>query len=414
LAPRGRHTLVYRHSAREYLLSFVVAFFFFFFIFFINQILLLAQKILIKQVDYRSVLTLVLLSIPQFLLYTFPFASLTASSMVIGDFGANNELLALRSSGISLSRVFVPIIVVSLLFSSLTFFTADVLVPFSARRYRSLYADLMRDLPTLEIRANATNTIGSRSITNRAVDGSTIYDLVMLEQEGNRSGQVITAPSAEITLADLASFVYRLDVEEPTILKSESGNGWSLSKADRATLMLNFSGQVASLASALPSQLSITELRAMIAEQKEILQDEQERHRRKIEDISAQIQSLEEGGSSARLASLEESLDDLLANPPVNFYHRYYRAELSKKYALSAACTLLVLLTFSLSFFRLKHGRLIGFGLSMLASVLYWYILFFSQMQIFDSALPVELWIWLANIVMTILGLVGLSRARRL
>jgi len=179
-------------------------------------------------------------------------------------------------------------------------------------------------------------------------------------------------------------------------------------------VMLNFSGQVASLASALPSQLSITELRAMIAEQKEILQDEQERHRRKIEDISAQIQSLEEGGSSARLASLEESLDDLLANPPVNFYHRYYRAELSKKYALSAACTLLVLLTFSLSFFRLKHGRLIGFGLSMLASVLYWYILFFSQMQIFDSALPVELWIWLANIVMTILGLVGLSRARRL
>ena len=35
--------LVYRHSAREYLLSFVVAFIFFFFIFFINQILLLAQ-----------------------------------------------------------------------------------------------------------------------------------------------------------------------------------------------------------------------------------------------------------------------------------------------------------------------------------------------------------------------------------
>ena len=72
LAPIGRHMLVYRHSAREYLLSFVVAFIFFFFIFFINQILLLAQKILIKQVDYRSVLSLVLLSVPQFLLYTFP------------------------------------------------------------------------------------------------------------------------------------------------------------------------------------------------------------------------------------------------------------------------------------------------------------------------------------------------------
>ena len=104
MAPTGRHTLVYRHTAREYLLSFVVAFLFFFFIFFINQILLLAQKILIKNVDYSSVLILVLLSIPQFLLYTFPFASLSASSMVIGDLGANNELLAMRSSGISLYR----------------------------------------------------------------------------------------------------------------------------------------------------------------------------------------------------------------------------------------------------------------------------------------------------------------------
>lgn len=406
--------LVYRHSAREYLLSFVVAFIFFFFIFFINQILLLAQKILIKQVDYRSVLSLVLLSVPQFLLYTFPFASLTASSMVIGDFGANNELLALRSSGISLFRVFPPIIAISLLFTPLTFFTADVLIPFSAREYRSLYAELMRDLPTLEIRANATNTIGSRTITNRAVDGSRIYDLVMLEQEGTRSGQVITAPSAEITVADLSALIYRLDVEEPTILKSEQGSGWTLSTADRATVMLNFSGQVASLASAMPSQLSIAELKEMIAQHKEILQGDQERHQRKIKDVKEQIQALGEGGSPERRQALEENLADLIAYPPVNFYHRYYRAELSKKYALSAACTLLVLLTFSLSFFRLKHGRLIGFGLSMLASVLYWYILFFSQMQIFESSLPVELWIWLANIIMTLFGLIGMIRTRRL
>jgi len=414
LAPKGRHTLVYRHSAREYLLSFVVAFFFFFFIFFINQILLIAQKILIKQVDYTSVLILVLLSVPQFLLYTFPFASLTASSMVIGDLGANNELLALRSSGISLFRVFIPIIAISLLVSAMTFFTADVLVPYSARQYRALYTELMRDLPTLEIRANATNTIGSRSITNRAVDGSTIYDLVMLEQEGSRSGQVMTAPSADVSLADLASFIYRLDVEQPTILKSEQGSGWTLSRADSATLLLNFSGQVASLASALPSQLSIGELKVLIAENKAILSEEQARHERKIADVREQIDALGGSASDQRLTALTASLDDLLANRPINFYYQYYRAELSKKYALSAACTLLVLLTFSLSFFRLKHGRLIGFGLSMLASVLYWYILFFSQMQIFETKIAVELWIWLANIIMTIFGLFGLLATRRL
>ncbi|NBK25745.1 MAG: permease, partial [Spirochaetia bacterium] len=42
MAHNERHTLVYRHVGREYLLSFAVAFMFFFFIFFINQILLIA------------------------------------------------------------------------------------------------------------------------------------------------------------------------------------------------------------------------------------------------------------------------------------------------------------------------------------------------------------------------------------
>ena len=414
MAPTGRHTLVYRHTAREYLLSFVVAFLFFFFIFFINQILLLAQKILIKNVDYSSVLILVLLSIPQFLLYTFPFASLSASSMVIGDLGANNELLAMRSSGISLYRVFVPIIAISLLFSATTFVTADVLVPYSAKQYRALYTELMRDLPTIEIRANATNTIGSRSITNRAVDGSTIHDLVMIEQNGARSGQVITAPSAEITLADLASFVYRLDVEEPTILKSESGEGWTLSSADQATVMLNLGSQVASIASALPSQLSTRELREKIRENKATLDEELSRHQQKIDAVAAQLEAARLRRAGERVEDLEESLDDLKAHKPVNFYYLYYRAELSKKYALSAACTILVLITFSLSFLRLKHGRLIGFGLSMLASVLYWYILFFSQMKVFNTAIAVEIWIWLANIILGSLGIIGLVVTRRL
>lgn len=414
MASSQRFTLVYRHSSREYLLSFVVAFFFFFFIFFINQILLIAQKILIKQVDYASVLVLVLLSIPQFLLYTFPFASLSASSMVIGDLGANGELLALRSSGISVFRVFIPIIAISLLFSAMTFFTADVLVPYSAKQYRALYADLMRELPTIELRANATNTIGSRSITNRSVEGSTIHDLVMIEQSGARSGQVITAPRAEITLADLATFVYRLDVEEPTILKSEQDDGWTLSKAQRATIMLNFGSQVASLASALPSQLSIKELRAKIAESREQLDDELARHAEKITRTQAQIDEARLKQDSSRIALLEQTLTDLQAHRPRNFYYQYYRAELAKKYALSSACTILVLITFSLSHFRLKHGRLIGFGLSMLASVSYWYILFFSQMQIFTTQFAVEVWIWLANIILGSLGIIGLVVTRRL
>ncbi|MGE4583320.1 MAG: LptF/LptG family permease [Sphaerochaeta sp.] len=420
MASHARFHLVHRHIAREYLLSFVVAFFFFFFIFFINQILLIAQRILLKQVDYLSVLQLVLLSIPQFLLYTFPFSSLTASSMVLGDLSGNNELLALRSSGISLKHVFLPIILLSLVFSLMTFVTADKALPWSTKKYRELYTHLMRDLPTLELQSNSTNIIGDKVLVNKQVSGTNVQDVLLFDTASNRQGQIMSAPSAEVSLYDLSAFIYRLDLEQPLILSSEKDGQWALSKAQKATFFLNFSGQVAALASALPSQLSIKELQAQITIQKQALDQEMERYTEKRQALMQSIADaqLQAGAGkkveTAQIAQMQEALSLLDAQKPINFYYQYYRAELQKKIALSMACFMLVFLTFSLSFFRIKHGRLVGFALSMLTSVVYWYLLFFAQMQIFTYPLNPAWFIWSPNLVLFASGLLLLVHTRRL
>jgi len=416
LASSARFNLVYRHVGREYLLSFVVAFFFFFFIFFINQILLIAQRILLKQVDYLSVLQLILLSVPQFLLYTFPFSCLTASSMSLGDLSGNNEILALRSSGISLKHVYRPIIVLSILFSVVTFFTADIALPYSTKKYRELYTQLMRDLPTLELKSNTTNTIGNTVMVNKNVEGNIVSDIILFDTTNSFSGQILSSPSAEVTLYDLQSFIYMLELTDPLIMKTQQDGQWALSKAESAQFFLNFSGQIANLASALPSQLSVKELREQIAVHKIALEEEQQRLNRRIEAKKAEISaaSTESLVSSEEVLRLQGELKVLQERRIINFYYQYYRAELHKKFALSAACFMLVFLTFTLSFFRVKHGRLIGFGLSMLVSVLYWYLLFFSQLQIFKFAFNPAFWIWLPNSVMFASGLVLLLFARRL
>ncbi|MGE4453194.1 MAG: LptF/LptG family permease [Sphaerochaeta sp.] len=401
---------------REYLLSFIVAFFFFFFIFFINQILLIAQRILLKQVDYLSVLQLVLLSIPQFLLYTFPFSSLTASSMVLGDLSGNNEILAMRSSGISLKHVFLPIILISLLFSLMTFLTADRALPWSTKKYRELYSELMRDLPTLELSSNATNTIGDMVLVNKEVEGTMVHDIVLFETSGERSGQILSAPKAQVTLYDLNAFIYQLELEDPVILKNESNGDWALSKAERAQFFLNFSGQIASLASALPSQLSVKELRENIAVHRSALEEDIAKHEEKLQRARLRLANLSESEnvSAEELEEAKTTVEKLEMKQPINFYYQYYRAELHKKFALSAACFMLVFLTFSLSFFRVKHGRLIGFGLSMLVAVLYWYLLFFSQMQIFKIPYNPGYLMWTPNLLMFFSGILVLLHVRRL
>lgn len=98
---------------------------------------------------------------------------------------------------------------------------------------------------------------------------------------------------------------------------------------------------------------------------------------------------------------------------PISFYYQYYRAEMQKKLALSSACFLLVFLTFPLAYMRLKHGRLVGFGIAMLSSVVYWYLLFFAQLNIFKTALNPAFLIWMPDFILFVIGMVILWRMRR-
>jgi lipopolysaccharide export system permease protein len=50
----------------------------------------------------------------------------------------------------------------------------------------------------------------------------------------------------------------------------------------------------------------------------------------------------------------------------------------------------------------------------MLVAVLYWYLLFFAQMQIFSLSITPAILIWSPNLIMFISGLVLLLHARRL
>lgn len=400
-----------------------MAFAFFFFIFFINQILLIAQRILLKQVDYFAVFKLILLAIPQFLLFTFPFSCLAASSMVLGDFSANNEILAIRSSGISMKHVFLPIIILSMVISFVTYFTADVALPWSTKKYKELYAELMRDLPTLELSSNATNTIGDKVMVNQNVEGSTVYDILLFDTSSANTSQLLSSPKGEVSLYDLQNFIYQLDLEKPLILTSQQDGQWSLSQAEQAQFFLNFSGQITSLASALPSQLSIKELQKNIKVHGEALRRDEAAYREKYSQLQLEISHLAKQGEQNQIGAtkavqdyndLVGQLDLLKLKKPINFYYQYYRAELHKKLALSTACFMLVFLTFSLSFFHVKHGRLIGFGLSMLFSVSYWYMLFFAQMQIFQLGINPALLIWSPNLVFFISGILMLVHSRRL
>ena len=420
---RSTSRLLSSYVLKEFLKSFFVAFLFFFAIFFVNTILLLVQKILLKNISVSTMVEMVLLYMPQFLVYTFPFATLTSSSMVLGDMASSNELLAMKSLGISSYRVYAPLVIASVVLSVMTFITADVLQPYTSVIYRDKLAVLMAEMPTMEIESNTINSVGNIMLSNGKAEGSEIEDLLLISKDEEKYNKSVYSSKGEMTIVDPVSFVYSLDLDKPSILLTSRDeiNTYAYAMAEKGRIYLDFSSQVPSLTSSSPVNLSSKDLLSTIKERDNIQNNDRSYYYKEKENTYFKLSSLIEelGTKSVDDEYIVSTIDQInkedgyLGDLPVNFYGQYYKSELTKKIALSIACTVLTLITLPLSNVRVRHGKLTGFAVAIVVAVSYWYMLFGAQLMIFNITSSPYLLILAPDIFITIIAFILLFIYRK-
>ena len=420
---RSTSRLLSSYVLKEFLKSFFVAFLFFFAIFFVNTILLLVQKILLKNISVSTMVEMVLLYMPQFLVYTFPFATLTSSSMVLGDMASSNELLAMKSLGISSYRVYAPLVIASVVLSVMTFITADVLQPYTSVIYRDKLAVLMAEMPTMEIESNTINSVGNIMLSNGKAEGSVIEDLLLISKDEEKYNKSVYSSKGEMTIVDPVSFVYSLDLDKPSILLTSRDeiNTYAYAMAEKGRIYLDFSSQVPSLTSSSPVNLSSKDLLSTIKERDNIQNNDRSYYYKEKENTYFKLSSLIEelGNKSVDDEYIVSTIDQInkedgyLGDLPVNFYGQYYKSELTKKIALSIACTVLTLITLPLSNVRVRHGKLTGFAVAIVVAVSYWYMLFGAQLMIFNITSSPYLLILAPDIFITIIAFILLFIYRK-
>lgn len=82
---------------------------------------------------------------------SLPLATLLASMMTMGQMGENNELMALKSAGVSANRIMLPMLVSSLLISVGAFFVGNNLVPKAYNEIYTLRDDIGRTKNEIKI-----------------------------------------------------------------------------------------------------------------------------------------------------------------------------------------------------------------------------------------------------------------------
>jgi lipopolysaccharide export system permease protein len=146
------------------------------------------------------------LSLPFIVAMTLPMAVLLAVLYTFSHLAADNEITAMRASGISVYQVLKPVLLWGACMAAFNFAFVDQVLPRTNARLRSLLIDIGRKKPTFELREQVINEVPPSQYFLRAsridaatgrLRGITIYDV-----GGEASRRVIYADSGFMAYAE--------------------------------------------------------------------------------------------------------------------------------------------------------------------------------------------------------------------
>ncbi len=92
-----------------------------------------------------------LLNLPAFIVLAFPMSTLLSALMTYSRLSSDSELIALRSSGVSIYRLVLPAVVLSFVVTGITFFFNEQLVPIANyQATQTLQSALKQSKPILQ------------------------------------------------------------------------------------------------------------------------------------------------------------------------------------------------------------------------------------------------------------------------
>ena len=180
-----------RYLVRELLLYFLIAFLFFFLVFFCNQILLLVQDILRKQVPIIEVMKLMSYSLPFIIAQSAPFGTLVGFLMCMGRLMTDNEILILRATGTSFFRLSLPVIILGVFISIGSFFVNDYLLPLGTIEYNKLYKQIIFSNPNVEMESNSIKKTSNSILVIGDVNDRYVSDLLLFDSDSSVSLAII-------------------------------------------------------------------------------------------------------------------------------------------------------------------------------------------------------------------------------
>ena len=171
------------------------------------------------------------LSIPFTVAMTTPMSVLVATLYAFSRLASENEIMAMKANGISLTRLLVPVLITASIVSVTMIAFNDQVLPASNHQLRKLQGDIARKKPTFALKEQIINRVADRQVylkamhlgaDNRMTD-VTIYDLTDVMRRRTiyaDSGELAFAPNGrDLILTLYTGSTLEVPRAEPTRLQ---------------------------------------------------------------------------------------------------------------------------------------------------------------------------------------------------
>jgi len=192
--------IIRSYILRECIIPFFMALVVLTCVFLLGNLIQLTNMVINKGVNITTVGKAFLLMIPVFLGYTIPIACLISVILAFSRFSADNEIIALRASGIHLGSLLVPLIILGLIASLSLVVLNERIIPYAHHEQRRVLKNLGSENPTALLEAGMfIHAFENQIIFIHKIEGNEMSNITIYQPQPDGPTRTIIARRGEFT-----------------------------------------------------------------------------------------------------------------------------------------------------------------------------------------------------------------------
>ncbi len=323
----------------------------------------IADLVINKGVDIFSVLKLFLFMTPYIVTYALPISVLVAVLISLGRLSSDNEIIAIRASGINLFSLILPLLIVGFILSLALVIFNDRASPYAHFTYRKTLIEVGIKNPTAALEEGVfINSFQKYILFIYRVDQkkNRLGNIRIYEPQGEgKPTRTIVAKSGEFVPA-LEKNIVKLKLVDGTSDEPDPQNPTSFYKLNFKTYFINLS----------------------LAQTKSADQIEKKPKDMTIQELTVQIEKLKKDG---------------IDPTPL-------MTEINERLTLAVSCFVFMLLGSSLAVITRRREKSINIGIAIVVMIVYYPFFIGCEAMAMEGLINTNIAMWIPNAVLGIIG----------